>query len=158
MSKAISKKVFEVLVKHLVDVEESSVLLLDKYYPELTKEREAFVSMLEAYTQRIERLIQDSIVKDDLEDSCPFVIIGSIVELENLEDGSIEKYQIVSPFETIINYDLDHASVLSPVGKALLLKETMDEIKFENAIEQSIYNIKSINISDEMLAYIQKEG
>lgn len=155
---SISKKVFEILVKHLVDIEEKRGQLLDKYYPGFTKEREAFEDLLGAYINKIENVINNANVVDDAADLCPFTIIGSIVELENLGSCEIEKYQIVSPFESSSYSEIDFASILSPLGKALLLKEAKDVIALDNSMGQHNYIINSISMPDEILSYIEKEG
>jgi transcription elongation factor GreA len=155
---AISRKVFEVLVKHLVDIEEKQVQLLDKYYPDITKEREAFEDLLNVYIKKIEGIICNAEVLDGEADKCPFIIIGSIVELENIDYNEIERYHIISPFESGIYSHIDFASFLSPVGKALLLKEVEDEISIENPMGHCTYIIRSINIPDEMFSYIGKDG
>lgn len=154
----ISRKVFEVLLKHLVDMEEKRGQLLDRHYPDLTREREMFENLLNDYMKKIEQSINHAKIIENAEKVCPFIIIGSIVELENLDGSGNETYQIVSPFESSLHSDIDSASFLSPVGKELLLKKEMDKVTIENASGQYTYVIKSINISDEMLSFLQKEG
>ncbi len=156
--KTISRNVFEVLVKHLVDIEELRGLTLNQHYPDITKEREMFENLLHSYTRMIEEFINSAKPTDDMEDACPFIIIGSIVELENLEDGEVEIYQIVSPFTMSMHSDIDAASFLSPVGRELILKKKTDRVVIENPTGQTHYVIRSINIADELLAFIQKEG
>lgn len=157
-NETISRKIFEVLLKHLVDMEEMRELLLGRHYPEITKEREAFENLLHAYTKMIEEYIHKAQAADKAEDTCPFIIIGSTVELENTDGSGVETYQIVSPFESSMDLGIDSASFLSPMGRELILKKPMDRITIENAAGKSSYVIKSISISDELLAFTQKEG
>lgn len=157
-SMTISRNVFEVLVKHLVDIEEKHMQLLDKHYPEITKERDAFESLLHAYIKKIEEVVCKAEVLDNETDRCPYIIIGSIVQLENIDYNEIETYHIMSPFGRGTYSHIDSASFLSPMGKALLLKEVEDEVSIENPMGQSKYIIKSINIPDEMFSYIVKDG
>jgi transcription elongation factor GreA len=151
--KVLSKKVFEVLVKHLVDTEEKKDQVLEKYYPEITKERKDFQDFVEDYIKKVEQRIYSAKVVENNKEICPFVIIGSIVELENLEDQEIEKYHIVFPFENNSSTKIDFASFLSPVGKALLLKKAEDIITIKNPMGKLTYSIKSIEIPDEMFSF-----
>lgn len=152
--KVLSKKVFEVLVKHLVDTEEKKDQILEKYYPEITKERNDFQDFIEGYIKKVEERIYNTKVVENKKIICPFVIIGSIVEVENLENNENEKYHIVFPFENNSSTGIDFASFLSPVGKALLLKEVEDKITIENPMGKLTYSIKSIEIPDEMFSFI----
>ena len=156
--KTISRNIFEMLVKHLVDIEELRGLTLNRYYPDITKEREMFENLLHSYTSMIEEFINSAKPTDNMVDDCPFIIIGSIVELENLENGEVEIYQIVSPFTMSMHSDIDAASFLSPMGRELILKKKMDWVVIQNQTRQTRYVIKSINIADELLVFIQKEG
>lgn len=157
-NEAISRRVFEVLLKHLVDMEEMRGQLLDRYYPDITREREMFENLLSAYMEMIEQYINSAKIADNVEDTCPFIIIGSIVEIENLDDSGIETYQIVSPFESSMHSGIDSASFLSPFGRELILKRRMDKVTIENSAGQYNYVVRSINIPDEMLSFMQKEG
>lgn len=157
-NETISRRVFEVLLKHLVDMEEMRGQLLDRYYPDITREREMFENLLSAYMEMIEQYINSAKIADNVEDTCPFIIIGSIVEIENLDDNGIETYQIVSPFESGMHSVIDSASFLSPFGKELILKKRMDRVTIENSAGQYNYVVRSINIPDEMLSFTQKEG
>jgi len=147
----LSKEVFEVLVKHLAETEEKMELLLEKFYPDF-RERKEFQDFINGYIRKVEECINNAKVVENYKKFCPFVIIGSIVELENLNDREIEKYHIVFPFENNPDSEIDFASFLSPVGKALLLKKVKDKITIQNPMGKLTYSIKSINIPEEMFS------
>lgn len=153
---ALSRPVFDMLVKHLVDIEEEKEQLLKKYYPDATEEREAFEELINNYIKGIERCIYNAKVTETTKKACPFVIIGSIVEIENLDYNEIEKYQIVSPFESNSDPNVDFASYLSPMGKSLLLKKVKDKVTVETPIGRFAYIIKSIEIPGEMFCEIDE--
>ena len=77
---------------------------------------------------------------------CPFVVIDSIVEVEDINSNEIERFKIVSPFFTTNPLDGDFASYLSPIGKSLLLKKVGDHVLIETPMGNIEYEIKSIEL------------
>lgn len=155
MNEAVSsKEVFEVLVKHLVDIEEEKERLLERYYPETTDDREDFETIFDRYFKEIESYISNTAANDIDKSECPFVIIGSVVELEAEEDNELETYEIVSPFESKINSDFDCASYLSPMGRALLLKKKNDKIDIETPMGKFAYIVKAIKMPQKVFAVL----
>ncbi|NLY44356.1 MAG: GreA/GreB family elongation factor [Clostridiaceae bacterium] len=150
MSTVLSKAVFEMLVKHLVEIEEEKEQILGKYYPDTTEERELFIDLIDNYIGKIEEFIYKAKVKKDAEEACPFVIIGSTVEIEDMHCNEIERYKIISPFESNSNVNIDLASYLSPMGKALLLKKVNDIVLVETPMGQFTYIVRSIKLPREM--------
>ena len=55
------------------------------------------------------------------------VFFGAVVELENLNTGTISRYRIVGPDET--DASLGHISIDSPLARALLKKRIDDEVE-----------------------------
>ncbi|HHV72540.1 MAG TPA: GreA/GreB family elongation factor [Clostridia bacterium] len=147
----VSKEIFELLEKHLVDIEEEGEQILEKYFPDITAERDSFTKLLTNYIKQLEKYISKYEVSERAENNCPFIIIGSIVEVEDLESKEVEKYQIVSPFENNLEVDFDFASYLSPLGKALLLKKIDDKVEVETPMGKFTYKVKSIEIPAEIL-------
>lgn len=146
----LSKEVFEILVKHLVDIEEEKERLLERYFPETTDDRQNFEAMIDEYFKGIENYISITKVNDIVKSECPFIIIGCVVELESEEDDESETYQIVSPFESKLSSNFDYASYLSPMGRALLLKRKGDKVDIETPMGKFTYIIKNIKIPQEM--------
>ena len=146
----LSKAVFEILVKHLVDIEEEKERLLERYFPGTTYDRQDFETMVDEYFKEIEYFISNTKVNDVDKPECPFIIIGSVVELEAEEDNELETYQIVSPFESKVSSDFDCASYLSPMGRALLLKKKNDKVDIETPMGKFTYVVKNIKIPPEM--------
>ena len=152
----IPKTVFEVLVKHLVDIEEEKEQLLERYYPDITEERDMFRDFIDNYIKQIENYISNAKTTKSAKRSCPFVIIGSIVEIEDLKYNEVERYQIVSPFESNLESGIDAASYLSPVGRALLLKKVKDKVTVETPAGQFTYLIRAIEIPEHYFAIIDE--
>ncbi|MGD0918606.1 MAG: transcription elongation factor GreA, partial [Thermodesulfobacteriota bacterium] len=87
------------------------------------KERQSFV---EKKIYETEQKLANSEIMDTLPFSNGQVAFGSIVNLENLDNGDKVTYQIVGPDES--NISSGKISIASPLGKALLGKEVDDEV------------------------------
>jgi transcription elongation factor GreA len=151
MSKTlISRSVFEMLIKHLVDVEDEKDRIIIEFYPNFTKERDSFQKLIGDYISGIESRIYNIETKeteDTPEKELPFVIIGSRVEVENLTYNEAEVFQIISPFTNESGINWDCASYLSPLGKEMLLKSIGDEVKIDTPAGKVIYTIKNIKLT-----------
>ena len=93
---------------------------------------------------RNEEYLKGTRVKKDAVDSCPISIIGSKVDVRDTEDMETESYQIVLPFENQALLDMSQASCLSPMGKALLLKQVGDRVSIRTPGGQIEYEIMKI--------------
>lgn len=153
MSKVLlSKSIFNMLKNHLTAIKIQKDELLGKLYPDSTNERDAFDDLISEYTRKIGEYISHVKLTETESKTCPFVIIGSIVEIEDLEYKETEKYQVVIPYEDRSESDVDFASCLSPMGRALLLKKVNDEVMVETPMGQFSYIIKSIEIPEELFS------
>ena len=70
------------------------------------------------------------------------VVFGSTVILENIDTGDEVKYQLVGPEESSI--DKGSISVTSPLGKAIVGKETGDEITLQAPGGKRTYELVEI--------------
>lgn len=87
------------------------------------KERQSFI---EKKIRETEQKLANSEIMDQLPDSDGKVGFGSIVTLENVENGVKFTYQIVGPDESDISSG--KISITSPLGRALIGKEVEDEV------------------------------
>lgn len=148
---AVSRRIYEMLIKHLVSIEEEKAYVIDKYYPELTNERSNFDELLSNYIKNIEDIVSNGIKLDEkAADTCPIVIIGSNIVLRDAYTNKLENLQIVSPFCSKINLDADSASYLSPMGRAFLLKKVYDDVKVETPMGIFEYKIEAIELPQDM--------
>lgn len=146
----MSDSMFNALVKHLVDIEEEKERIVHEYYPNITYERDNFNQLIGGYIKQIEGYISKAKVDKAGSDICPFVTIGSIVEVEDLTYQETEKLKIVSPFINKVNMKCNCASYLSPMGKELLLKRVKDKVEIKTPVGKCIYKIKSIEMPMEI--------
>lgn len=146
MSKAykFSKRRYEQLIQHLVDIEEKKEELLQEY--DWYKQNE-YKKVIETYISELNSVVKNSTVVDKNEDYPPFVLVGSKVALSDLDTNEKGVFFIVSPDE-LFESDLDEnrkVSFLSPVGKALLLKKISDKIEIKLPSRVIHYKINSIH-------------
>ena len=87
------------------------------------KERQSFV---EKKIHEIEQKLANSEIMDTTNLPNDRIGFGSIVTLENLENGDNVTYQIVGPDESDI--PSGRISIVSPLGKALIGKEADEEV------------------------------
>ena len=87
------------------------------------KERQSFI---EGKIQEIEQKLANSEIIDTCDFSSDRAGFGSVVTLENLDNGGEVTYQIVGPDESDI--PSGKISITSPLGKALLGKEVDEEV------------------------------
>ncbi len=142
----ISKKVHDYLLEHLIEVEKEKDLIVKEYYSEDAVDCMNFESFFNNYISFIKNCIKNATVTTHVADECPFVIIGSIVEVQDIDDKEIYKYCITLPFSDNKDADIDCASCLSPLGKALLLKKVKEKVNIKIPTGTLHYTIKSISL------------
>ena len=142
---AMSQKVFENLLENFVKFEESYHNIIDEYFPDYNQERENFYELLTGYINKLNKSLEYITFQEESENNFPFVVIGSIVEVEDLDCNETFKYKIVAPAER--NIENDCVSFLSPVGMALLSKEKNEIVVVNTPNGIYRYRIKSIILS-----------
>ncbi len=103
------------------------------------KEQQSFV---EKKIREIEQKLANSEIIEKLNLPDGRVGFGSVVTLENLNNGGQVTYQIVGPDESDISSG--KISIASPLGKALLGKEVEDEVTVNTPGGAKNYNILKI--------------
>jgi transcription elongation factor GreA len=103
------------------------------------KEQQSFV---EKKIREIEQKLANSEIIEKLNLPDGQVGFGSVVTLENLNNGGQVTYQIVGPDESDISSG--KISIASPLGKALLGKEVENEVTVNTPGGAKNYNILKI--------------
>jgi transcription elongation factor GreA len=136
------------LSNHIKMIESIRNHILREFYSEQTEERDSFENLIDEYIKNIKNIknIINITRNKDLSDHWPLVLIGSVVEIENLECSETEALKIVPPFYQDKGTNLECASCLSPVGNALLLKKIGDKINVETPLGDFSLKIKSIEL------------
>ncbi|KNF07856.1 transcription elongation factor [Gottschalkia purinilytica] len=142
-SKVISKPIYDLLSENLNQVLEEKNKILEEYFYDMTSDRFEFENLIHDYIAKIEDYMSKC-KAEDLDDVCPFVLINSIVEVEEVGTDFSERFHIVSPLTVENSLNPDYASYLSPIGKALLLKKVGENVSVDTPVGSIQYIIKSI--------------
>ncbi len=145
----LSKYVFDRLSKHMEEFTalQNKVLNDNEMVP--VGERKTYQDLFMQYIQYLQHLLKEAHVADSDDPSLPCVTLGSVVELENLENKRINK--ILLSFPTA-NQPVDKklklsaTSYNSPVGKALFLKKPGDTVEVDAPGGKFKYRIKSVGL------------
>ena len=104
------------------------------------KEKQSFV---EGRIKDIETKLSNAEIIDitslDIKDR---VVFGSTIELENITDSTLTKYQIVGEDEASIENGM--ISYKAPISRAIIGKNINDIIEFDSDAGQEIYKIQKI--------------
>jgi transcription elongation factor GreA len=113
------------VIKQIAEAREHGDLKENAEYHS-AKDKQGFI---EAQISDLENKFLNAEVIDIAKLSGEKVQFGTIVELENTDNGKVVRYQIVSDFEA--NIDKGLISSGSPVAKSLIGKEKGDEIEIQ---------------------------
>lgn len=146
-SRTVSRTIYEGILRHLTNLEEERTQVIDEFFPYETEEKYSFNTYMDGYISEISRRIKTLNISDHQNDHCPFVIIGSMVEAENIKEKEVDRFRIISPFGTDIDNITECTSYLSPIGKSLLLKTINDVVHVQTPQGSVSYQIKSIRLA-----------
>ncbi|MCM3781722.1 GreA/GreB family elongation factor [Neobacillus mesonae] len=105
------------LINQLVYLDEDLPSFLDEYYPTLNKQRSIVENTLKKYASIIEGILTN-FTDNNLN---TFVLIGSKVTIQYLDDSTSESFVIVFPSNA--EPDKNSISFLSPIGLQLLMAQ-----------------------------------
>ena len=104
------------------------------------KEKQSFI---EGRIMEIETKLSNAEIIDVTSlDIMDRVVFGSTIELENITDSTLTKYQIVGEDEASIENGM--ISYKAPISRAIIGKNLNDVIKFDSEAGQEIYKIQKI--------------
>ncbi|WP_150271475.1 GreA/GreB family elongation factor [Paenibacillus tepidiphilus] len=113
------------LLNQLLFFDEGLSSFLSEYYPEPGPDRVLVERTLKQYTSVVEGILQDFSL--NRLNSC--ALIGSKIEVEYLDDSSVECYTIVFPGAS--DPGCNEISFLSPIGLQLLMTEPDENVELE---------------------------
>ena len=104
------------------------------------KEKQSFI---EGRIMEIETKLSNAEIIDVTSlDIMDRVVFGSTIELENITDSTLTKYQIVGEDEASIENGM--ISYKAPISRAMIGKNLNDVIKFDSDAGREIYKIQKI--------------
>lgn len=147
-SVSLSKNVMEELCKHANNFEKNHPAVLEDNTLVPAQERKKYQTLFKQYCQQLQNLINNANTNDSNDNSIPFVIIGSVVELENPQNNRITKIMVTFPFANLPNPDkIIQVSYNSPMGQACFLKKVGETVEVNAPGGVFKYRIKSITLA-----------
>lgn len=132
----------EAIQKHLKELEADKDRIVEQYYPEISNNRDEFEGLIQAYVEGVRAYLATCEGADP--DRCPLVLVNSEVEVEDVQEQDVFTLQIVSPFTDQRESDVEYASLLSPMGRALLLRKLNEEVQVKTPLQTMQYKIRDI--------------
>ncbi len=141
--------VYNAILSHLVGIEERKDEIVNEFYDNSSDTREKFTHFLDSYTHKLDELVRSVQIVDKPNSEklktlnfLPYVIIGSVVELEDLNNYGTKVYKIISPYDS--NGSENELSYISALGSELMLKKPGDIIRAQIDNDLYLYSVKSI--------------
>lgn len=154
---SISKRIYDYLSNHIIEVESRKAVLIEEYYKDNVEESIAVEDFFAEYTREINKFLHDIRINESNNDYCPIVIIGSTVEVQDLDDMQTYKYRIVYPYSDNTDKDVDYASCMSPLGKSILLNSVDHQANIQIPAGTLRYIIKSVTVEGHLFSEPSRE-
>jgi len=145
---ALSERMYRLLADHIAEIEREKEPILKSLFSENAQTAMQSEAFFREYTDKLEKYLKNAEVRKDAADACPFSIIGSVVQIRDLEDSEIINCRIVLPYAGKSTGGLFDASCLSPMGQALLLNPPGSIVTVSTPAGQIRYEIISISVDD----------
>jgi transcription elongation factor GreA len=136
----LSQQNFERLLKQLTTIEENNHKLNQRF--ETDQSQQLLATMLQQYQEKLKWLIEQSTRQADAGNQLPFVAIGSRVLVHDLDFDETLSFRLTTP-EAFLQEGED-ITPLSPLGRALFLKNAGDTITLDVPAGKLHYRIESI--------------
>jgi transcription elongation factor GreA len=144
----LSRKMYDYLTWHANEIAKEQEFLFRELYSEETQESMNFETFFKNYLTNINNYLGSVSVGIGDNCNCPFVIIGSIVDVHDSYDMEDYQYRIVLPYTKQKDTSIVCASCLSPLGKSLLFKSTNENVNIQIPTGELHYMIKKITIPE----------
>lgn len=100
------------------------------------------------YTPQLKKLLANAECDDAHGSAVPLAVIGSDVDVTDLDTGEDFHFRIVSSATFVL--EGDDVTFSSPIGKALLMRKVGDVAEFDAPIGKIRYRIKSISLNSDI--------
>ncbi len=154
---SLSSNLFDYLSDHVKEVKKEVNSLIKEYYSENTPESLDIERFFKEYADTLISYLSIKRTTADGSMNCPFVIIRSIVEVQDMDDMGTYRFYIVPPYSTDSFTTANNASCLSPLGRALLLKSIDQQVQVEIPSGTLRYCIKNITVPKQLISKYQNE-
>ncbi|HEY9062985.1 MAG TPA: GreA/GreB family elongation factor [Pseudobacteroides sp.] len=144
----LSKKMYDFLTWHTNEIAKEQEFIFRERYSEETHESMNFEAFFKEYLTNINNYLSSVSIGITSSHDCPFVIIGSIVDVHDSDDMEDYQYRIVLPYKKQQDTSIVCASCLSPLGKSLLFKSANENVNIQIPAGELHYMIKKISIPE----------
>lgn len=144
----LSRKMYDFLTWHTKEIAKEQEFIFRERFSEETQESMNFEAFFKEYLTNINNYLGSVTMGTGGTHNCPFVIIGSIIEVHDSNDMEDYQYRIVLPYKKQQDTSIVCASCLSPLGKSLLFKSTNDNVNIQIPAGELHYTIKKITIPE----------
>lgn len=144
----LSERMYKVLTDHIAQIENVKEPIIKGFFAKNAEAGMESETFFREYTAELGKKLKSMKTNKDGMDTCPFTIIGSIVQVKDLEDSETMDCRIVLPFTGKSASDIFTASCMSPMGRALLLQPAGSKITVRTPAGQTGYEIVSISTDD----------
>ncbi|MEQ8174949.1 MAG: GreA/GreB family elongation factor [Syntrophomonadaceae bacterium] len=134
----------DVLIEQLVAIEDKRYRWLDEQVPLPSRERDELDNLLDRYIEALLALIRESQRSLQFSNQLPYVIMNSKVEVELLNRQQRQFYRILPFYEDRVS--AGDISILSPVGRSLLLQESGARVSVPAPGGELLLHIHSISM------------
>lgn len=134
----------DLLKQHLEWVEQDKLEVSENFFSRNVEEKVEYESFMDDYVLRVKMMLSSRKYSKIDREKLPYVLMTSIVSVEDLEDGEVMDFKIVSPNESEQTCDAISASYLSPMGRAMLLKSIDEHVTIKTPTGVFKYKIKNI--------------
>lgn len=134
----------DLLRHHLEWVEQDKLEVSEKFFNRKVEEKVEYESFMDDYALRVKMMLSSRKHPKIDQEQLPCVIMTSTVSVEDLEDGELMDFKIVSPNASEDQDDVILASYLSPMGRAMLLKSIDEKVTIKTPTGIFEYKIKNI--------------
>lgn len=144
----LSERMFKILSAHVAYIKKETEEIIKRFYGNNAGAGMDIETFFREYTTTIDNYLKNVKISKDGMDSCPLVLIRSTVEVKDNVDMNIDSYHIVLPYTKKENRDMNHASCLSPMGRALLLKPVGSIVSIQTPTDILSCEIMNIVLPD----------
>jgi transcription elongation factor GreA len=145
-----SLELSEVLGENIHRINKEKEILFKKYFSENVEDSIEFEYLVNRYIETIKNHMKKSNNKTIEKNKFPFIILWSIVEVQDMDDMETYKFLVIPPYskhnDVDTDADIDYVSMMSPLGRALLLKKAEQDIIVNVPQGTLNYKIKRIII------------
>jgi len=152
----ITREAFNSLLANLVELEEGISKTIDLFFRGPSKEAEDLKRVLNDYVRCLEGMIKRVKIKANADNDFPNAVIGSEVVVEDITSGGTYSYKLISPLRNKIGSN--EISLLSPMGKAMLLKKVNDKFVVKAPGGDFEYRILDVKLNADLEAEKSKDS